>query len=101
MPTHDRLRSKLLAIFEMKYRRQGRTLGELAQNIGVAPSYISKFLNGKLASPSEKLLARIEDFVDSKRLTSSDERLMMEVLKLLSHADDASSILAALHLSGR
>lgn len=98
--THaDRLRGQLAAIFEMKYQRQGKTLSELSQNIGVTKGYISGFLNGTLARPSAALLTRIERFVKRNSITPRDERLIVDILKLLDRADDADSILAAILLS--
>ncbi len=97
-PTH--LRSSLAAIYEMKFQRQGKTLADLAEELGVSKTYASLYLNGKLAAPSKKLLSRVRDFVKRHSITRADEQRMMEILKILDRADDPGSIRAALIVGG-
>jgi transcriptional regulator with XRE-family HTH domain len=96
MKEADRLQAQLATIYEMKYARQGKTLDELSQNIGVTKSYVSKFLNGKLAPPSEKLLSKVRSFIKLSAITPADERRLVQVLTILDRADDADAILAAI-----
>lgn len=95
MKDADRLRSQLATIYEMKYRRMDRNLDELSQNIGVSKSYISLFLNDKIVA-SPKLLRRVREFIKRSAIDPADERLLIDIFKILDRAKDEGSILAAL-----
>jgi hypothetical protein len=90
------LRQMLQYVFESRYQSEGRTLGELSDDVGVSKTYVSLFLAEKLHVPSAKLVTRIETFLRNNSLTPSDEVALTKIQSILDGTRSPRAIIATL-----